>query len=121
VYRLRAIPEFAGLDERTLLKIVGASANLFWRAGEHIEQDEGLFVVLDGRVRVVDDDGRAREVGPGGSFGELSLFPNGHAAGARAIEDAELMVVPKAWLGELNAAILRQVLRPRDAVAERAR
>ncbi len=36
VQALRRIPDFAPLDERTLLTIVGESMNLFWKAGSPI-------------------------------------------------------------------------------------
>jgi CRP-like cAMP-binding protein len=104
VKALRSVPDFASLDDRTLLKIVGASVNLFWRAGGHIFEvgspAEALYVVLSGRVRILDVvDGKEKEVsrvGPGDSFGELSLLlRTTHTKNALAVEDSELMVVPR--------------------------
>jgi CRP-like cAMP-binding protein len=104
VKALRAVPDFASLDDRTLLKIVGASVNLFWPAGRYIFEKaspaEALYVVLSGRVRIFDIvDGKEQEVsrvGTGDSFGELSLLlRTTHTKNAMAVEDSELMVVPR--------------------------
>jgi CRP/FNR family cyclic AMP-dependent transcriptional regulator len=104
VTALRNVPEFGGLDERTQLRIVGASANLFWPEGSTIFQRgapaEALYIVLRGAVAVLDEaDGReveAARIGPGDYFGEMSLLLHTtHTKSARAAEDTELMVVPK--------------------------
>jgi CRP/FNR family cyclic AMP-dependent transcriptional regulator len=104
VTALRNVPEFGGLDERTQLRVVGASANLFWPEGSTIFQRgapaEALYIVLKGAVAVVDEtDGReveAARIGPGDYFGEMSLLLHTtHTKSARAAEDTELMVVPK--------------------------
>ena len=104
VKALRAVPDFASLDDRTLLKILGASVNLFWPAGKPIFEKgspaEALYIVLSGKVRIFDVvDGREEEisqVGPGDSFGELSLLlRTTHTKNALAVEDCRLMVVPR--------------------------
>lgn len=104
VKALRSVPDFASLDDRTLLKIVGASVNLFWPAGKAIFEKgspaEALYVVLSGEVRILDVvDGREEEisrVGPGDSFGELSLLlRTTRTKNAVPTQDCELMVVPR--------------------------
>lgn len=104
VKALRAVPDFASLDDRTLLKIVGASVNLFWPKGKPIfnrgSPAEALYVVLSGEVRIFDVVGGREEeisrVRPGDSFGELSLLlRTTHTKNAVAVEDCELMVVPR--------------------------
>ena len=104
VKALRTVPDFAGLDDRTLLDIVGASANLFWPAGSCVyEKDspaEALYIVLSGRVCIYDVvDGQERQVvsvGPGGFFGEHSLLlDTSHSKSVRVEEDAEIMAVPR--------------------------
>ena len=101
---LRAVPDFASLDDRTLLKILGASVNLFWPQGKPIFETgsaaEALYIVLSGEVRIFDVvEGEEKEisrVGPGDSFGELSLLlRTTHTKHAVAVEDCELMVVPR--------------------------
>ena len=104
VKALRAVPDFAALDDSTLLRLVGASANLFWPAGSLVFEPgspaDGLYVVLSGRVQVFDlVDGAELAVsafGPGGFFGEHSmLLDTDHSKHARATEDTELMLVPR--------------------------
>lgn len=101
---LRTVPDFAHLDDRTLLKILGASANLHWTAGTVVFEKgtpgDALYIVLSGEVSVFDpddDDPEIARVGPGGYFGDLSLFlGQQHSKSVRAVEDTELMVIPKA-------------------------
>ena len=110
VKALRSVPDFASLDNHALLRIVGASINLFWPAGSVIFErgspSEALYIVLSGRVRILERDGQREvevaRVEPGSSFGELSLLLNTkHTKEARAEQDAELMVVPKDSFQEL--------------------
>jgi CRP-like cAMP-binding protein len=102
VRALQQIPAFASLDEATLLRIVGASTNLFWPAGAAVFESgdpaDALYVVLSGLVRIEESDGEgAREVArmqPGDFFGELSLLlERRHSKRAEAVEDSELMVL----------------------------
>jgi CRP-like cAMP-binding protein len=101
VRALRAVPAFSDLEETTLCEIVGASSNLFWRAGapifEHGDPAEALYIVLSGSVRILDEPGRdVARLGPGEFFGELSLLlDTSHSKRAEAVEDSELMVVPR--------------------------
>lgn len=110
VKALRAVPDFASLDDHTLLRIVGASANLFWPAGSVVFEkgspSEALYVVLSGEIRIFDTtDGKVQEVsrlGPGESFGELSLLlQTTHTKNAEAVQDSELMVIPEESFQEL--------------------
>jgi CRP/FNR family transcriptional regulator, cyclic AMP receptor protein len=113
VKALRSVPDFASLDDHALLGIVGASSNLRWAAGASIFEpgslSEALYIILSGKVRIFDVvDGREVDVsaiGPGHSFGELSLLLHTtHTKEARAEEDTELMVVPKESFEELLAS-----------------
>jgi CRP-like cAMP-binding protein len=110
VKALRAVPDFVSLDDHTLLRIVGASANLFWPAGSVVFEkgspSEALYVVLSGEIRIFDTaDGKVQEVsrlGSGGSFGELSLLlQTTHTKNAEAVQDSELMVIPEESFQEL--------------------
>jgi CRP-like cAMP-binding protein len=113
VKALRNIPDFALLDDATLLKIVGGSANLFFARGASVfeagSRSEALYVVLSGRVRIF-DPGEATEsdvalCGPGQSFGEISLLLRSkHTKSAHAVEDSELMVVPHESFEEVLAS-----------------
>ena len=103
VKALRRVPDFAALEDSILLKVVGASANLFWAAGSTVFEtgspSEALYIVLSGRVRITDGPeapGDLAQIGPGEYFGELSLLRNSkHTKTAQAIEDSEIMVLPK--------------------------
>ena len=132
---LRTVPDFAALDDRSLLSIVGASANLYWPAGalvfEKGDPAEALYVVLSGRIRIFDVvDGREEDVvtvTPGGFFGEHSLLLDiVHSKSACAAEPSELMVVPRdsfqALMSDnpdLAGHLMEQLERRRLAEAER--
>jgi voltage-gated potassium channel len=127
VIALGEVPSLALLDERTLLQVVGDSANLFWPAGsvviERGHRSEGLYVVVSGSVRVLDDgDGELAVLGPGDYFGEFALLLGAdHENTVQAVTDCELMVVPAnrfdALLAE-NPALAESV---RETAAERRR
>jgi CRP-like cAMP-binding protein len=113
VSALAMVPDFAALDDRTLLQIVGASANLAWTANSVVFEkgspSEALYIILTGRVQIADVvDGEKVEIAtlePGDFFGELSLLLHTrHTKTATALEDTELMVLPKESLQELLAA-----------------
>jgi CRP-like cAMP-binding protein len=109
VTALRAVPGFASVDERMLLALIGDSANLFWPAGsvvfERGSPPDGLYIVVSGKLRVIDKNGEeVAHMGPGEFFGELSLLLDTfHRHDVRAEEDSELMVLPKECLDELSA------------------
>lgn len=103
VKALREVPDFATLDDGALFELVGASANLFWRAGSQIfssgTRAQVLFVVLSGRVRIAEGDGDDAEVAviePGDYFGEQALLLHTtHTRTATALTDSEIMVIPQ--------------------------
>lgn len=113
VSALAAVPDFAALDDRTLLQIVGASANLAWPANSVVFEkgspSDALYIILTGRVRIADViDDKEVEIAtlePGDFFGELSLLLHTtHSKTATTLEDTELMVLPKESFQELLAA-----------------
>ncbi len=104
VKTLRAVPNFAPIEEAVLLEVLGASANLYWTAGSTVFEAgasaEALYIVLAGRVRIVEvDGGECREVaelGPGDYFGENALLEEvTHTKSAVTCEETELLVLPK--------------------------
>lgn len=124
VQTLRAIPDFADLDERSLLKIVGESMNLFWNEGSPIFEPgspgDALYVVISGEAGIYDGKREIAKLEAGDFFGELSLLLNAtHSKTARAITDCEILVLPKesfhAILEETPslAAHFEEVLRTR--------
>jgi CRP-like cAMP-binding protein len=125
VAALRAVPSLGSLDDRTLLAIVGDSANLFWRGGSTVfakgSAADGLYIVIEGSVRVLDD--RGGELGvlkAGDFFGELSLLHGlVHSHDVVAVEDTELLVVAKECFDDLlfhNAGMAESI---RETAAER--
>jgi CRP-like cAMP-binding protein len=123
VVALRAVPDFASLTDADLLRIVGASANLFWPAKSLVFEKgasaDALYILLSGEVRVFDvvDDEEVdvARISPGDFFGELSLLLHTtHTKSVQAIEDSEIMVLPKASFQSLLAsqpALAEQVRR----------
>jgi len=102
---LQQIPIFAELDERVLAQLaarcvpraVGEGFTLF-RAGEPCA---GLYVVLEGRVRVYrsSPEGREQTVaveGPGRAVAELPLFDGGpYPASAVTMSPSRLVFLPR--------------------------
>ncbi len=128
VKALRTVPDFAGLDDRTLLKIVGTSVTLFWPAESIVftrgEPAEGVYIVMAGEVRILEDTGgdekEVARIGPGDYFGELSmLLHTTHSKTADAVQDTELMVIPKASFQELLAATPELAAQFRRKVEQR--
>lgn len=122
---LRSVPSLGTLEDRTLLAIVGDSANLFWRAGSQVfakgSPADGLYLVVSGSVRVLGDEGA--ELGllrAGDFFGELSLLGGvPHGRDVVAIEDTELMVIAKECFDDLvggNPELARSI---RETAAQR--
>jgi CRP-like cAMP-binding protein len=104
VQSLRRIPDFATLDERTLLQIVGESMNLFWKAGSTVftpgSPGDALYLIISGEVSIYDtgSDGSKVVANPkaGDFFGEMSLLLNAtHSKTAVALTDCEVLVLPK--------------------------
>lgn len=108
VKALRHVPAFAGLDEPTLLELVGCSANLHWSSGQVVfdmdDHAEALYVVLSGRVRIVEPGSEhvVATIGQGDYFGELSLMlDTRHSKTAITGTETELMVVPRESFQEI--------------------
>ena len=128
VQALRVVPAFAALDEQTLVRIVGASANLVWSAGSVVFEagspSDALYIVLSGEVAICDAEadggGEIARTKPGDFFGELSiLLYTTHSKTARAVDEVELMVLPKESFQELLSSNPELGEHFRRKVAER--
>ena len=127
VKALRRVPDFEHLPNDLLIRVVGASVNLFWPAGSHVfvkdSPGEALYVVLSGKVRIFDVVGGVEipiaETGPGDFFGEMSLLADTtHTKNVQAMEDSELLVLMKdsfRALLELNTEVAAHVQRRLEA------
>lgn len=127
VTALQEVTDFAELDTGNLIQAVGKSANLLWSAGSVIfecgDPADAVYVVLSGRVRIStgeEDDDTIAEVGPCDYFGEqAALLRTTHSASAMAVEDCELMVIPKEYFKGLLDADAEAADRVRRRVEHR--
>jgi CRP-like cAMP-binding protein len=106
VLALRDVSSLGALDDDALLELVGASLNLHWSAGSRLfsKGDEGdaLYVVLSGAVAVQDGGREITRIDPGDYLGERALVRDQpRTLDAVALEDSELLVVPKAAVARL--------------------
>ena len=106
VRALQSVPDFSEVEDELLLEAVGAAANLLWSEGEDIfvpgDPGEAMFVILRGRVRISDEHDDVAELGEGEVFGEQALLLRTvHQRRAEAIEDCELMVIPRDQVEEM--------------------
>ena len=102
---------FAGLNPDAIAPIAAASEFRKLRRGDvlFLEGDEphDLYIVAQGRIAISNrsPDGRESVVAlmePGDLFGEMPIFDNhGRSAGARALEQSEVVVVPYAPVKQL--------------------
>jgi CRP/FNR family transcriptional regulator len=95
--QLAAIPLFAGLSREQIVALARIGIRRACRKGERLfsEGDEGsgFYVVLSGRVRIFKVSAEGKEqilhfVGPGESFGEVSVF-TGQGFPADAVTNAQ--------------------------------
>ncbi len=103
---LRGIPIFAELDEASLGRLAARCVDRTLPAGSLLfstgEESRGLYVVVEGRVRIyrVSPDGREQVLhieGPGRTVAELPLFDGGkYPASADTMEETRLVFLPRA-------------------------
>lgn len=127
VRRLRQVPIFSKLDDRSLIRVLGASASLAWsedgvvfRAGE---PGEALYIVISGGVDVMDGQRLVVQIGEDGWFGELALLYPGsqHSKTAIARGDTELLVLRSTWFEALLESDPDLAVHFRRAFEERER
>jgi CRP/FNR family transcriptional regulator len=103
---LAAIPYFKGLPAADLHRVAAHAVIRPVRRGERVfEEDapaEGLFIVMEGRVRLVRASRGGREQvlhteGPGATLGEVPLLDGGgYVATAIATQPSRLLYLPRA-------------------------
>ena len=75
---LAKVPLFSGLDEKALMDIVAVGTEVSFDPGKPIlkQGEPGLsfLLVLEGRVEVRKGERKIAETGPGGFFGEMTVF-----------------------------------------------
>jgi len=109
--RLRGLPAFAGLSEDELAELGTALSRVQVRTGQHLIREgesqvekQGLFVVVEGQVRVLKKGRELATLGTGAVFGEIELLTRiAPTATVQAKEDTTLL-----WLSrERFEAMLR--------------
>jgi CRP-like cAMP-binding protein len=91
--RLRSVPLFADLSDESLKLVADHVAEFEARRGHLLAQPgqpgAGLFILLDGRVRVEISTGTV-DLGPGEFFGELALLDEAAVHTGRVISDSDI-------------------------------
>ena len=100
---IRRVPLFSMLTESQAISVADAVVKRRFKRGEVIveqgKQSNALFILLNGRARVVTADSRGREVilatlQPGDHIGEMSLIDNEpHSATVRAEVQTDLLML----------------------------
>ena len=120
---LRDSPLFAGVDKRTLHRVVEQATHRTYAAGETIvhqgDAASALYLVLSGRVSITREaDGHETklvEQGPGTFFGEMALIEDHpRTASVTAVEPTECLLIV-AWeftaLMRANPSIIEALFR----------
>ena len=100
---IRRVPLFSMLTESQAISVADAVVKRRFKRGEVIveqgKKSNALFILLNGRARVVTADSRGREVilatlQPGDHIGEMSLIDNEpHSANVRAEVQTDLLML----------------------------
>jgi CRP/FNR family cyclic AMP-dependent transcriptional regulator len=111
---IAACPLFAGLDEAGLGAVSAAVVEVTFPAERVIAREgeigTGLFIVGEGRVRVVRDGSPIASLGPGEFFGELSVLDGGPRNATVVAQEPTTCLALATWDAE-------RVLREQPGVA----
>jgi len=116
---LSRVGYFTESSADALAEAVSAARERSVHAGETVvtegEPCEGLFVVLEGRVRVVKISAEGREqvlliLGPGRTFNDVPVFDEGvNPSNVEALEDGSVAVIP--------GAVMQTLMKRHPAIA----
>jgi len=103
---LKSLSMFADAPDEALVELASLLQEVNVQAGEVIVQEgetgESLFVIVDGRVEVVDDNRVLNQLGARAVFGELSLLDSSpRSATIRALEETTLLRLDQAPFYEI--------------------
>jgi CRP-like cAMP-binding protein len=118
VLTLKSVEMFEQASEQVLVEVAQVLEEIEVKRGEVIfrrgEQGDGMYVIVDGRVRVFDGDVTLGVLGERDIFGELALLdPEPRSASIAALEDTRLFRLDREAFAELmagNIEIVRGVL-----------
>jgi HEAT repeat protein len=119
LYFLRQVPLFAEISGEDLMQVARITELESLPSGRIIfnKGDEGdiMYLIMQGRVSLVDDQREVATVGPNEFFGELAVLDQEpRSATASCVDDAELLTISKADLDELierRSEIAREVIQ----------
>ncbi|MBV7338999.1 mechanosensitive ion channel [Chloroflexi bacterium TSY] len=127
--RLRTVPVFTSLPERTIERLAQSARLTNYGATERIvrqgQSDEGLYVIHDGAVllTVSDSSGESHEVArliPGDIFGEMALLRNDPSPiSATAVTDSEVLILDHTAIAILSDEHQRFGLEMNAVIEER--
>jgi CRP/FNR family transcriptional regulator, cyclic AMP receptor protein len=111
---LRDVGFFSKLSVKVLRRIAGVAEEVVVSRGTTIfgeaERGDGMFVVIEGRIRIASKGVELAILGTGEQFGEMSLVDDGpRSASATAVTDALLL--------QIRAADFERVLMSHPEVA----
>lgn len=113
---LAGCPLFTGSEPADLAALAGVATEVRFPPGHVISRQgeigSGLFLVANGRVRVVRDGRTLAELGPGEFFGELSVIDRQPRTAQVAAVDATTCLALASW--DFERVMLEQ---PRLALA----
>jgi len=101
---------FSGLDAKLLRGIAGIATERKFKAGDYLmkqgESGIGLFMILDGKVRIEKSDASGKKVelaenGPGDILGEMTVFDGAHRSASVVATEETSCLVLASW--EFNA------------------
>lgn len=123
---LRAVPLFAGLDERTLQAVAILARETSAKAGEVLmlegEPGEAFYVIVDGTVRIEHGDRTIRSMTSGGFLGEIALVDRGaRSATATCVTECRLLEIRAHEFERLMDTMPAVRRRIRAAIDRRAR
>lgn len=103
---LKSLSLFQYVKDEVLVSIAGAVEEMTFQPGELIIQKGGLgntmFMIVEGKVKVHDNDHLLKEMGPHEVFGELAaLSPEKRIASVTAIEETVVLKISSTTLYDL--------------------
>ena len=116
---LARVPLFTGISEASMARLAEVAGEVEFAAGQFIvvqgQVGSGLYVVLEGSIRVLRGSDELAVLGPGEFFGELSVIDQlPRMASAEAIEDTRCLAVAS-WdmlhLVETDSALALNLIR----------
>jgi HEAT repeat protein len=126
VITLKAVPMFARTSEELLADIAAILEEVEYKAGQVVfekgQVGDSLYIVIEGRVRVYDEDHTITELGENEIFGELALLdPEPRVASIAAVEDTRLFRLDREAFSELMAGDIEIVRGVLAVLCERLR